>query len=479
MHYYRISLSLLLCLSFSGLSGQINVMGKVNQPLDTVVTLIVPPTSLGEQPRKVSAPLSAANKFSFAIRTSIATPAEIVHGGSSIPIFILPDHSFSVEFTAGDEETTGLLFTGPGGANNTFLHQYIEFLEAEAPTIDSIQLAQSTTKEFRRLMDQNRAAKEGFLKAQSETAGTNVSPQMLQWLRNDIEYGYADELLRYPSVFRSLHNGTKSRNPTTDYYAFLQGMAINNPDAILQHSYQQFLESFILHKLEKPMHWKLRTADKNHYAFLNRFLYDLPLHFMQCLVLERTALKWLVDKRYLAQEYQSFMASKAPESLKQHLKKLRDKPPKVYSIKSFSIIGGPVLWEVFQFHDGNRPDTSHFKGQPSLLYFHARHVSRVGFAIRYLKKLRRKLEPNRAMNICLVDVNTNFEEWQRIYASSGYADHPITHVSMNSFDELFDRKIPQGRKPNIVVANADGIIVNTMYWKPPVKRILRIINRLP
>lgn len=479
MCFYRISFPLLLlCFSFSGLLGQVKVMGKVNHPVDTVVTLIIPPTSLGGESRSVSTRLSADDEFSFEIRTDIATPAVVAHGGSSIPIFIIPDQSFSLEFMGGDGEVNGILFAGQGGADNTFLHQYIQFLEEEAPPIDSSRLSRSTAKEYRRLMDQNRAARELFLETCSQKAETEVAPQLQQWLQNEIVYTYATELLRYPSVFRDLHKGTKKRDPSTTYYSFLEGMQLNNPDAILQDSYQRFLESFTIYKLEKPMAWELRTGGQHQYSFLRRLFFGPPLYYMQYLVFERS-LQWLVEPDYMAKEYQSFMTSKAPVLLKQKLKQRRESPPKIYSMKSFSIVGGPLLREVFQFHNGNRPDTSFFKGKPSLFYFIDRRISRVDFAIRYLKKLRRNQVIQSDMNICLVDVNGDFEEWQSLHFSKGYANHPITHLSMNYFDDLFDQAIEQGIHPDIVVADANGIIVETLDWKPPVKQVLEIIKRIP
>lgn len=479
MCFYRISFPLLLlCFSFSGLLGQVKVMGKVNHPVDTVLTLLFPPTSLGGEPRSVSTRLSADDEFSFEIRTKIATPAVIAHGGSNIPIFIIPDQSFSLEFTAGGREANGILFAGAGGVDNTFLHEYIQFLEEEAPPIDSIRLAQSTAREYRELMDKNRSARALFLEKHSQAADIEVAPQLLQWLQNDIAYTYATELLRYPSVFQDLHDGTKKRSPSPSYYSFLEGIRLNNPDAILQDSYQRFLESFIIYKLEKPMSWELRTGGEHQYAFLSRFLFGPPLHYMQYLVFERT-LNWLVEPDYMDKEYRSFMASKAPALLKQKLKQRRESPPKVYSMKSFSIVGGPVLGEVFQFHNGNRPDTSFFKGRPSLLYFLDRRISRVDFGIKYLKRLKRNLVSHPDMNICLVDVNGNFEEWQSLYSSKGYANQPITRLSMNYFDTLFDPAIEQGIYPNMLIADANGIIVETLDWKPPVKQVLEIIKRLP
>lgn len=479
MKLYRISLPLLLLwLSFSALLGQVNIMGKINHPVDTVVTLIIPPTSLGGEPRNISTQLSADDEFRFTIRTNTATPAVMAHGGFSIPIFIVPDQSFSLEFTAGDGEANGILFAGQGGADNAFFHEYIQFLEEEAPPIDSSRLSRSTAKEYRRMMDQNRGARELFLETCSRKAEIEVAPQLQQWLQNEIVYTYATELLRYPSVFRDLHKGTKKRYPSTAYYSFLEGIQLNNPDAILQDSYQRFLESFTIYKLEKPMSWELRTGGEHQYSFLRRFFFGPSLYYMQHLVFERT-LNWLVEPDYMAKEYQSFMASKAPALLKQKLKKIRESPPKIYSIKSFSIIGSPILSEVFQFHNGNRPDTSFFKGQPSLFYFIDRRISRVDFVIKYLKKLRRNLVIHPNMNICLVDVNGDFEEWQSLHFSKGYANHPITHLSMNYFDDLFDQTIEQGIHPDIVVADANGIIVETLDWKPPVKQVLEIINRIP
>jgi len=68
------------------------------------------------------------------------------------------------------------------------------------------------------------------------------------------------------------------------------------------------------------MDWELRTGGERQYAFLSRFLFGPPLYYMQYLIFERT-LNWLVEPDYMAQEYQAFMASKAPALLKQKLKK--------------------------------------------------------------------------------------------------------------------------------------------------------------
>lgn len=471
MRYYRISFVFLLCLYISSLVGQVNIMGKVNHPTDTIITLMIPPTTLGGKPSNVSYRLSSGNKFRFAINTDIATPAVISHGGVHIPIFLVPDQSFSMEFTPGDQKVKEILFTGVGETENNFLNRYLQFLEKEAPPITAGQLAQSTARQYRKLMDQNRARRASFLELHSQ----QVAPQLLQWLRNDIAYTYATDLLEYPSVFRKLHNGTKSRNPSTRYYSFLEDISLNNPNAILQDSYQRFLESFITYKLKEKTGWELRAGAEYQYSLLDRFLFGPPLHYMQHLTFERT-LSWLANPNYMANEYQSFMASEAPELLKQKLRKLRENPPKIHSIKSFSITGGPVLWEAFQFQDGSRPDSSFFNGQPTLLYFHDWHLTRIDFAIRYLKKLRRDLVNYPEINICLVTVNSNYKEWQRAYQENGYAKQPITHLSMNYFDELFDWKIEQGQHPKIVIADEHSIILETLDWKPTVKRVVEIIH---
>ena len=476
MCLYRISF-LLLCFPFATLSSQVKVLGKVNQPVDTVVTLIVPPTRLGGESQEVSRSLSAVNEFHFVIKTNIATPAVIVHGGTSIPIFIIPDQSFSLEFTISNNEFKEIRFAGPDAADNAFFHDYLQFLEVETPSLDSSQLARSTSKEYRKLMDQDREAREGFLVTYLQSAENTLAPQLLQWLRDDIIYTYATKLLRYPSVFQDLHNGTKSRTPSASYYSFLNGIRINKPEAILLDSYQQFLESFLLYKLEKPMRWGLRTGGERQYSVLNRFFFGPPLYYMQQLVFERT-LHWFVDPDYMAMEYRDFMASEAPEMLKDKLRRLKENPPKIYSMKSFSIIGGPLLYEVFQLPNGQRPDSTFFKGRPSLLYFHNRRLSRGDFIIRYLKKLRRNLNVHPNINICLVDVNGDFDAWQKLYAKDGYAKHPIAHLSMNYFDEFFDSRIEQGRHPNIVMTDTNAKIVEALDWKPPIKQVLEIVNRL-
>ncbi|PHN02980.1 hypothetical protein [Flavilitoribacter nigricans] len=478
MYRYRLVFPLLLCLYFSGLSGQVLVTGKINHSVDTLVALIIPPTTLGGAPSTTSVRLSAGNEFSFAIDTNVATSAQLTHGESNIFVFLVPNQSFSLEFIGGEKEAKAVRFAGPGGADNTFFHAYLQFLAEQAPPIDSSRLARSTTREYRRLMEQNRAARENFVENYTSKTGIKVAPQLLQWLRNDIAYTYATALLRYPSDFQRLHAGTKHRDPSASYFSFLDHIAVNNPDAILQASYQRFLESFIIHKLKKPMDWELRTGGAYQYAFLNRFLIGPSLYYMQYLVFERN-LNWLVKPEYMAKQYQAFMASDAPVLLKQKLKDLRESPPKVYSLQSFSIVDGPVLAEVFQFHNGDRPDTSFFQGRPSLLYFHDRRFYRVDFVIHYLKKLRQNLIAHPDMNICLVDMNGDFADWQKFYSENEYDNHPITHLSMNYFDKAFDMKLQQGRHPNIVLIDTNGLIVEALNWKPPVKRILELIEQIP
>lgn len=478
MRVFRLGCSLLLCFSLSSLLGQVEVIGKIQQPVDTIVKLIVPPTNLGGAPRELSKRLSNGDEFRFTIQTHIATPAMLTHGDLSVPIFIVPDQSFTLEFTASEREASGIRFGGPSGDDNILLHEYLQFLKTEIPPLDSSQLAQSTTKEYRMLMDQNRAAREGFLTTYIQSAKVEVAPKLLQWLRDDIAYTYGTQLLRYPSVFEDLHNGTKTRTPPASYYSFLSSIRINNPEAILLDSYQQFLESFFIYKMQRPMGWEMRTGGRGQYAELNRYFLGPQLFYMQYLVFERT-LDWLIDPDYMAEEFESYIVSKAPDLLKEKLMRLRENPPKVYSMNSFSIKGSPLLSEVFQFQNGDRPKASFFKGRPSLLYFYDRRLARGDFIVRYLKRLKRKIEGHPDMTICLVDVNTDFNVWQKLYARNGYKHHPVTHLSMNYFDEVFDQRLNQGRYPNMLVADANGIIIETLDWKPPVKQVLAIIQRIP
>ena len=452
MRGFRLGIIFLLNLSVSALLAQVDLAGKIIQPKDSLITLIVPPTSLGGETRKRTKRLSDGNTFRFSIQTEIATPAVIAHAGSTIPIFILPDQSFTLEFTASQEEVSGIRFGGPGGGDNTFLQAYLRFLEAETPPLDSMQLARSTAKEYRRLMDEHRAARVRFVSTYSSSAEAEVDPSLLQWLRNDIAYTYATKLLRYPSVFQDLHKGTKTRTPPASYYSFLTGIRLNNPEAILLDSYQRFLESFLIYKMERPMGWELRTGGEQQYTELNRYFLGLPLYYMQYLVFERS-IEWLVDPAYMAKEYQAFMVSKSPKLLKSKVRRLKESPPKIYSMKSFSIVGGPLLYEVFQLQNSNRLDSSFFIGQPTVLYFYDRRLARGDFIIRYLKRLKRKLVAHPDLNICLVDVNTDFNAWQKVYAKNGYRDQPITHLSMNYFDTFFDQRIQQGRYPNMVFAD--------------------------
>ena len=477
MRGFRLSFILLLCLSFSALPAQVDLVGKVIEPKNSIVTIIVPPTSLGGETRKLSKRLSDGNTFRFSIQTNTATPAVIAHAGIRIPVFMLPDQSFTLEFTAGKGKATGIRFGGPSGDDNTLLHRYLQFLETETPRLDSSQLARSTAKEYRTLMDRNQAAREGFLTTYIQSAKVEIAPQLLQWLRNDIAYTYGTQLLRYPSVFEDFHQGAKTRTPPASYYSFLSSIRINNPEAILLDSYQRFLESFFIYKMERPMRWEMRTGGRGQYAQLNRYFLGLQLFYMQYLVFERT-LDWLIDADYMAEEFQSFMASKAPDLLKQKLRRLRENPPRVYSMNSFSIKGSPLLSEVFQFQNGDRAKAAFFKGRPSLLYFYDRRLARGDFIIRYLKRLQGKVEGHPDMTICLVDVNTNFNAWQKVYARNGYKNDPITHLSMNYFDELFDQRLNQGRYPNLLVADANGIIIETLDWKPPVKQMVEIIKRI-
>lgn len=477
MYLYRIGFLLLLVFPFAELSGQVKILGKIGYPVDTIVTLIVPPTTLGGESQKFNAPVSAVDAFSFTIKTPIATPAVIAHGEFSIPIFIIPDQSFSLEFTISEMEVKKIRFNGPDAAENTFFHSYLHFLAEETPALDSSQLARSTAKEYRKWMDQNREAREAFLTTYSQSVENELAPELLQWLRDDIAYTYATKLLRYPTAFREIHNGTRTRIPAVSYYSFLNSIRINKPEAILLDSYQRFLESFLIYKAEKPIGRKFRIGGERQYSLLDRFFFGPSLHYMQHQVFEHT-LEWLVDPDYMAEEYRAFMTSAAPELLKEKLRRIKENPPKINSMKSFSIIGSPILYEVFQMQDGKRPDSTFFKERPSLLYFHDRRLTRRDFIIQYLKKLRRKLDLHPDLNICLVDVNGNFKTWQKLYAKNGYAKHPIAHLSMNYFDEFFDPTIEQGRYPDIVVADEDGMIVKVLDWKPPVQQILEIINKL-
>ncbi len=457
------------------LNGQVTISGRVYNPTDSIVKLLVSPTVLGGDFHTATALLTADQAFKFSIKSTMAIPAKIMHGSAVFSVFILPGRSFSVDIIIGENNELKLIFDGEGGLDNAHFHRYIQYISVHTPDITIEELAATTAMEYRRLADERRYQKEAFWAELSETVDFSPAPGMMEWIRNDITYNHATELLNYPGKFRQFHRGKRDRHPSDQYYSFLRALQVNNEDVILQDSYRTFLRAFIEYKLEKPISWGLKVGGKKQYPFLRKFLIGQPLYCMQFQILELT-MDLEGENTNMDVEYQSFMASDAPSPLKEKLKALKAIREKEQKQKLASIIGRPILFDVFQTIEDQNTDASFFQGKPSLLYFPPGWTSEHAFAVEYMKRIYKRLKAPEQYNLYLVDVNQDPQEWRQNYWANRYETHPFHHLSMDMQRSLFGTKYGNDRFPNMVLLNRDGLVFKKFDLKPNVKKVLEVLN---
>ena len=314
----RVTFLLIGLFLISNVQATIIIPGKVNNPIDSTIKLILLPTEIGGQKKEIIATLNDNNAFQFEIESDVPILADVFHGAIGFPIFINPNRLVSFHLTVETVTKGRVQFKGPGKVDNTFYLAYQTFVNTKLENRSLTSLKNSKSKEFMAFVDRRKAGRSNFVQTYLTNNEVDLSPELQKWVDNDIIYESGELLLKYPQLYYIANRRLKRKDLPKKYYTFLEEIPINNESAILQPTYLGFLEGYFFnYRIEKSKDWQTISSYKNQIKYVERFFFGSAKFYLQSIIL----LDAINDNpRLVEDEYRQFITSKAAESLKNKVK---------------------------------------------------------------------------------------------------------------------------------------------------------------
>ncbi|MGV3538440.1 MAG: peroxiredoxin family protein [Rufibacter sp.] len=221
----------------------VTITGKINKPLSDSVLLeiyTVPASYTGE-----SHATALSKTGDFKITAPLAEPmlAELVHGSESIMLYVQPGDNLDVKVNA-DDFIYSIKFKGKGTNENDYLLQYERKFEEEEDYQVIPENVHKREKEFLQFLEERRQDQRDFL--ERFTKSSPVSEAFRQYAQAQIEFSYANDRLTYAEVRKRV--GGLPPELSAGYYDYLKQINLNQPGAVRNQAYLDFLVNYFQHK---------------------------------------------------------------------------------------------------------------------------------------------------------------------------------------------------------------------------------------
>ena len=251
------SLCIIVILPFlfsSGLERDIVISGKVQNAKSPHISI-----------NKQSVSLNSAGKFQYSV--NLKKPAYIeVDFGKQVFLYLSPGDSLNLEIDA-DAELKSIKLSGDRQEINRLLIEMTHESEKvtgyfnknfrniinldEKEYVNKMNsLWQPFKEQFEVFIEKHEITDEYFIKTQSA--------MML--------YSWADILMRYPGWRRQV-SGDTNYNPPENYYDFIDGLDLNDPELIDLSEYSTFLKRYLDYKSEEALKKSSELKNRNYKSF--------------------------------------------------------------------------------------------------------------------------------------------------------------------------------------------------------------------
>ena len=448
------------------------VPGKVTNPQDTIVRLVVNSTQLGVANKIYKAALNDRNAFQFEIEIDRPVFAEFRHAGILFPIFLNPENPVSLALTANNPSIGTVRFRGPGKVDNTFYLEYFKFVATQLENKKLDELRKTRAKDFKTFVKSREDGKFEFIKAYLERTDVELSKALQIWVRNDIKYQSADLLLKYPYLFNIANNGMRSKELPKKYYKFLENIRINNDQAIHQPSYRSFLEGYFFnYRVESAKDWQYLTSYEKQFEYVEHFFVGDARFYLQSIILKEGINH---NPRYIKKEYNQFLESKAPIPVKQKLKTLFTKATR-------QVRGEEMETLAFVHPNGQAIPKNYFKNKISYIFFWSSRENHSLYEMRYVRTLAKKFGKEENVNIVLVNMDGNLDRLKKFIQTD---EHKLKlyNVKHLSVDKRMSTKFLEQYRlegtPEFFLVDHTARIVSNHTWSPSAGSAPRLIRKL-
>ena len=282
------------------------VRGTIANITTDTALLYFHPTNLGILGESLKTPIAKNGQFQFDINPSIAVPAVLEINDIQLLLFLFPDKSLVINIQKDAQNRVKIEFEGLAGVDNRFYLDYQQEILKTTRDVPPKLLTKFNPKGYLALQKEFKQTQLDYL----NEFRNSIDPRLWTWLKNNIDYQFANKLFAYPNQVHQL------RNPSKSYYNFLENIVLNNKSASLQSAYQTFIVNFISFKLGKPQKWGINSTAEEQFKFIRRYFVGDALYICQFFLLNKSKFK---RKKNREKETKAFLASKAPEGYKKYI----------------------------------------------------------------------------------------------------------------------------------------------------------------
>ncbi|UOQ54079.1 TlpA family protein disulfide reductase [Hymenobacter cellulosivorans] len=225
--------------------GTVTLTGKISSKTNDTVAVSVRESPLDPKEQITYAKVDNRGEFRLALTVNGPTKADLVYGDDVASLFLEPGNAMEIRFKGKDLSST-VSFKGKGAEANTYLAELDErFVENDGFQVlpDNINLYEAPFLSF---LDYRRKEEKKFFENYSQS--NDLSPAFKEYAKAEIEYSYANDRLTFQDLREQVVATEGRLKMTPTYYDFLNDKAlINNPAALENEQYQEFLINYVHH----------------------------------------------------------------------------------------------------------------------------------------------------------------------------------------------------------------------------------------
>lgn len=226
-----------------GKSGTTKISGQIISPTSGIIGVKFYRDFISRTEEVFDIPLMNS-KFSITFKLNHSSPVFLIYDGEEIPLYLDPGDDLFVN-AQGYNFMKSITFAGRGAGKSRFLKNIDKvFLEKNADYV-FYELVEREPMDFRKYMDRLHQKMQGFYQSLNYEMTKDFSPEFKDFVKADMDYWYAYNLLRY-RVVNPLSNGIyEPVELPMEYYSFLDNLLISNDKAITNTYYLFFIDQYI------------------------------------------------------------------------------------------------------------------------------------------------------------------------------------------------------------------------------------------